>query len=171
MEQQPFVSSHSRGSAARHLAPHHPLLAGLEPYDNHGRSIPRHHRNPTCSYHNRYSAGGHLGNTFGGSGPDMAPSAPSMPDPTTTDSSQLQWTKIDFGAAMTGSRSAPVTSGNSPTQSLSMRSPLTDQMRLNARYEKIDSIATALFPIIFFLFNVCYWSYYLLLSDALSELW
>lgn len=145
------------------MAPHHPLLAGLEPYDNHGRRV--HQRNPTCSYHNRYSGG--MGNTFGGSGPDM-PSAPALPE---TDSSQLQWTKIDFGAAMTGSKSAPVTSGNSPTQSLSVRSPLTDQMRLNAKYEKIDSIATALFPIIFFLFNVCYWSYYLLLSDALSDLW
>ena len=44
--------------------------------------------------------------------------------------------------------------------------------RVNTRrYERIDRIAMKLFPIIFILFNVCYWSYYLLLHEAFQELW
>ena len=44
--------------------------------------------------------------------------------------------------------------------------------RVNTRrYERIDRIAMKLFPIIFILFNVCYWSYYLLLHDTFQELW
>ena len=39
------------------------------------------------------------------------------------------------------------------------------------RYERIDRIAMKLFPIIFILFNVCYWSYYLLLHETFQELW
>jgi uncharacterized membrane protein YgcG len=39
------------------------------------------------------------------------------------------------------------------------------------KYERIDRIAMWLFPIIFFLFNICYWSYYLLLNRLLPELW
>ena len=79
-------------------------------------------------------------------------------------------TNIDFDLAR-GGKSAPGTSGNSPTQSLSTRSHANDHLRLTAKYEKIDRIATWLFPIIFLLFNVIYWSYYLLLSDALQEIW
>ena len=79
-------------------------------------------------------------------------------------------TNIDFDLAR-GGKSAPGTSGNSPTQSLSARSHANDHLRLTAKYEKIDRIATWLFPIIFLLFNVIYWSYYLLLSDALQEIW
>jgi hypothetical protein len=174
--EQPFIA-HIRGvpttaaSAPRHLAPHHPLLSGLDSCD-----YPRSHRH----HHHRHSTLGASGlhqphhssprgfgpPTFGGSGPDI------MPTGGHEDSNQ--WTKIDLGPVgfgHGGSKSAPVTSGNSPTQSLSVRSPMTDQMRLSAKYEKIDRIATWLFPIIFFLFNVCYWSYYLLLSDALAEIW
>lgn len=102
---------------------------------------------------------------FGGSGPVDMGGHPQEND-------SMQWTKIDIGAVTGCTKSAPVTSGNSPTQSLSMRSsPMTDQMKLANKYEKIDAIATWLFPIIFFLFNVCYWSYYLLLSDAIQEFW
>ena len=44
--------------------------------------------------------------------------------------------------------------------------------RVNTRrYERIDRIAMKLFPIIFILFNVCYWSYYLLLHEAFENLW
>jgi len=43
--------------------------------------------------------------------------------------------------------------------------------RLLSRYERIDRIAMWLFPIFFFLFNICYWSYYLLLDDVLQDLW
>ena len=39
------------------------------------------------------------------------------------------------------------------------------------KYDRIDRIAMWLFPIIFFLFNLCYWSYYLLLNELLPELW
>jgi len=39
------------------------------------------------------------------------------------------------------------------------------------KYERIDRMAMWLFPIIFFLFNVFYWSYYLLLNRLLPELW
>ena len=92
-----------------------------------------------------------------------------MATPTTTEN-ESSWTKIDFthGAA---SRSAPVTSGNSPTQSLSMRSQANDHLRMTAKYEQIDRIARALFPFIFLLVNVCYWSYYLILTDALQDFW
>jgi hypothetical protein len=43
--------------------------------------------------------------------------------------------------------------------------------RLLSRYERIDRVAMWLFPIFFFLFNLCYWSYYLLLDDVLQDLW
>ena len=44
--------------------------------------------------------------------------------------------------------------------------------RVNTRrYERIDRIAMKLFPIVFILFNVCYWSYYLLLHETFQELW
>ena len=44
--------------------------------------------------------------------------------------------------------------------------------RVNTRrYERIDRIAMKLFPIIFILVNVCYWSYYLLLHETFQELW
>lgn len=111
-------------------------------------------------------------NKFGGSGPDMMSSSinPGILASGSGIENESQWTKIDFSL---GSKSAPVTSGNSPTQSAlsSMRSPANDHLRLTLKYERIDRIATWLFPIIFFLFNVCYWSYYLLLSDALQEIW
>ena len=44
--------------------------------------------------------------------------------------------------------------------------------RVNTKkYERIDRIAMKLFPIIFILFNVCYWSYYLLLHETFQDLW
>ena len=178
--EQPFLGG-VRGShipsapPARHLAPHHPLLSTLE----HNDHLLRHRAHAHATGHSRVT-GGHLPHqsyhhrhptplsTFGGSGPDMA--APS------TTENESSWTRIDFtmgaGAAVgAGSRSAPVTSGNSPTQSLSMRSQANDHLRLTAKYEQIDRIARALFPFIFLLVNVCYWSYYLILTDALQDFW
>jgi hypothetical protein len=43
--------------------------------------------------------------------------------------------------------------------------------RVSERYERVDGIATWLFPLFFFLFNMAYWSYYLLLNDIINELW
>ena len=44
--------------------------------------------------------------------------------------------------------------------------------RVNSqKYEAIDSTAMYLFPIIFFLVNVCYWSYYLLFFETFQMLW
>ena len=42
---------------------------------------------------------------------------------------------------------------------------------VRARYERIDRIALLSFPIIFFIFNICYWSYYLLFNDLIKDLW
>ena len=107
--------------------------------------------------------------TFGGSGPDIMSTPAEQRE--NEKASLFGTTNIDFTIGGS-SKSAPVTSGNSPTQSLSVgRSPANDHLRLTAKYEKIDRIATWLFPIIFLLFNVIYWSYYLLLSDALQEIW
>lgn len=39
------------------------------------------------------------------------------------------------------------------------------------KFERIDRIAMWLFPIFFFLFNVAYWSYYLLLNEVFKNLW
>ena len=109
-------------------------------------------------------------NTFGGgNGPDGIMSTASEQRENEKQSLFGTTNIADFSSL--GSKSAPVTSGNSPTQSLSVRSPANDHLRLTAKYEKIDRIATWLFPIIFLLFNVIYWSYYLLLSDALQEIW
>ena len=60
------------------------------------------------------------------------------------------------------------------TTSLSGKQSVAAELRsdrLLSRYERIDRIAMYLFPIFFFLFNVCYWSYYLLLDDVLQDLW
>ena len=44
--------------------------------------------------------------------------------------------------------------------------------RVNTRrYERIDRIAMKLFPLIFILVNILYWSYYLLLHETFQELW
>jgi hypothetical protein len=108
--------------------------------------------------------------TFSGSGQE-GPSIMTTPaEQRENEKQSLFGTNIDFDLAR-GGKSAPGTSGNSPTQSLSARSHANDHLRLTAKYEKIDRIATWLFPIIFLLFNVIYWSYYLLLSDALQEIW
>ena len=47
----------------------------------------------------------------------------------------------------------------------------TRNERLLSRYERIDKVAMWGFRVIFFLFNVCYWSYYLLLDDVMQDLW
>ena len=166
--EQPFLGGVRGGHAPRHVAPHHPLLSNLDHNDHllrhrshaaHAGIRPGGGHIPHQSYHHRHPT---PLSTFGGSGPDMA-------TPTTV-GNESSWTQIDFthGAA---SRSAPVTSGNSPTQSLSMRSQATEQLRMTAKYEQIDRIARALFPFIFLLVNVCYWSYYLILTDALQDFW
>ncbi len=63
-------------------------------------------------------------------------------------------------------------------QSLQQQSASQPGMRLQVsrgfdtdKYERIDRIAMWLFPIIFFIFNICYWSYYLVLNELLPELW
>ena len=187
------------------MAPHHPLLAGLEhgPNDNSsgyltgtgssltGTDYPRHrhlHHRSSAGHAHASGPGGHAPpshtassysqattssrmpqamplNTFGGSGSDIMTTPSEQRE---NERESLFGTRIDFNL---GSKSAPVTSGNSPTQSINVRSPANDHLRLTAKYEKIDRIATWLFPIIFLLFNVIYWSYYLLLSDALQEIW
>ncbi len=43
--------------------------------------------------------------------------------------------------------------------------------RCSQKYDRVDRIAMWLFPIFFFLFNIAYWSYYLLLNDIINELW
>ena len=49
---------------------------------------------------------------------------------------------------------------------------LTQFNRVNTRrYERIDRIAMKLFPLIFILVNILYWSYYLLLHETFQELW
>ena len=202
----PFLRHHP------HMAPHHPLLAGIE----HVPSAPSesssgYMTNTTSDYprhrhlHHRSSShhGGHLASnhnhatsatggrglsqamplhTFSGSGQEVnvaneGPHWQQSHNLMTTPAEQrenekqsLFGTNIDYDLAR-GGKSAPGTSGNSPTQSLSARSHANDHLRLTAKYEKIDRIATWLFPIIFLLFNVIYWSYYLLLSDALQEIW
>ena len=72
---------------------------------------------------------------------------------------EASWAKLELLASttsLTGKQQAAAESRND---------------RLLSRYERIDKIAMWLFPIIFFLFNVCYWSYYLLLDDVLQDLW
>ncbi len=165
------------------MAPHHPLLSNLEHNDHLLRHRAAHAVHNSAGHSARVTGVGHLPHqsyhhrhptplsTFGGSGPDMAHV------PTTTENVE-SWARIDFtmGAGSdrigpAGSRSAPVTTGNSPTQSLGMRSQANDHLRLQAKYEQIDRIARALFPFIFLLVNVCYWSYYLILTDALQDFW
>eukprot|EP00093_Oithona_nana_P012399 12399.XXX_323856_316976_1 [CDS] Oithona nana genome sequencing. len=186
--EQPFLgggrSTHVPSAPpARHMAPHHPLLSNLEHNDHLLRHRAAHAVHNSAGHSARVTGVGHLPHqsyhhrhptplsTFGGSGPDMAHV------PTTTENVE-SWARIDFtmGAGSdrigpAGSRSAPVTTGNSPTQSLGMRSQANDHLRLQAKYEQIDRIARALFPFIFLLVNVCYWSYYLILTDALQDFW
>ena len=181
------------------MAPHHPLLAGTEHVPTASSESSGYMTNTTSDYprhrhlHHRSSShhGGHLSSnhnhatsatpggrslsqamplhTFSGSGQEVnVMTTPA--EQRENEKQSLFGTNIDFELAR-GGKSAPGTSGNSPTQSLSARSHANDHLRLTAKYEKIDRIATWLFPIIFLLFNVIYWSYYLLLSDALQEIW
>ena len=39
------------------------------------------------------------------------------------------------------------------------------------RCDRVDRVSLVLFPLMFFLVNVMYWSYYLLLNDIIAELW
>jgi hypothetical protein len=110
-------------------------------------------------------------NTFGGSGPNIG--SPLVDD------NEASWARIDLthGAgrnqplhstgSLGGGAGSPTPSG---AQSMSVKNQ-TEHLKVAAKYERIDRIAMWLFPIIFFLFNVCYWSYFLLLADALSDLW
>ena len=137
-----------RGPFLRHMAPHHPLLAGLDhavPSEsssgymtNTSEYPPRHrhlhhrsssHAGPGLHAGSGGPSGHHVSsynqatsgrmpqamplNTFGGSGPDIM-STPS--EQRENEKQSLFGTNIDFSL---GSKSAPVTSGNSPTQSLS----------------------------------------------------
>lgn len=189
----PFLRHHP------HMAPHHPLLAGVEhvpsaPSEsssgyltNTTSDYPRHrhlhHR--SSSHHGGHFASNHNHATSATGGRSLSQAMPlhtfsgsgqegsimtTPAEQRENEKQSLFGTNIDFDLAR-GGKSAPGTSGNSPTQSLSARSHANDHLRLTAKYEKIDRIATWLFPIIFLLFNVIYWSYYLLLSDALQEIW
>jgi len=189
----PFLRHHP------HMAPHHPLIAGVEhvpsaPSEsssgyltNTTSDYPRHrhlhHR--SSSHHGGHFASNHNHATSATGGRSLSQAMPlhtfsgsgqegsimtTPAEQRENEKQSLFGTNIDFDLAR-GGKSAPGTSGNSPTQSLSARSHANDHLRLTAKYEKIDRIATWLFPIIFLLFNVIYWSYYLLLSDALQEIW
>ncbi|CAB4066050.1 unnamed protein product [Lepeophtheirus salmonis] len=48
---------------------------------------------------------------------------------------------------------------------------LAVRSKVRHRYEKIDRMALYLFPFFFFIFNFCYWSYYLLFYEIFQELW
>ena len=41
----------------------------------------------------------------------------------------------------------------------------------DCRCDRVDRVSLVLFPLMFFLVNVMYWSYYLLLNDIIAELW
>ncbi|QQP49488.1 Glycine receptor subunit alpha1like [Caligus rogercresseyi] len=43
--------------------------------------------------------------------------------------------------------------------------------KVRHRNDKIDRIAMYLFPFFFFIFNFCYWSYYLLFYEVFQDLW
>ena len=44
--------------------------------------------------------------------------------------------------------------------------------RVNSqKYETIDATAMYMFPTLFFLVNICYWSYYLLFFEHIQQLW
>ena len=52
--------------------------------------------------------------------------------------------------------------------------PTTKEMKKNIyefRCDRVDRVSLVLFPLMFFLVNVMYWSYYLLLNDIIAELW
>ncbi len=92
------------------------------------------------------------------------------------------WNKMDLGGSNTP-QSPPLSSlqqqpqGTSPLAQSKLASappPLAPEQRrfINQdKYERIDRMAMWLFPIIFFIFNICYWSYYLVLNEILPELW
>ena len=39
------------------------------------------------------------------------------------------------------------------------------------RCDRVDRVSLVLFPLMFFVVNVMYWSYYLLFNDIIAELW
>ena len=145
-------------------APHHPFM--------HECSYPRHRHAAHPPHRHGFSGGGHVTTPTSGRGhpqPLQLNTFGAMGDEPSN-----AWTKIDL-AAVAG-RGTPHPHETSPTPSainsgLAAQRRSFDSMRVAAKYEKIDRVALLLFPIIFFLFNVCYWSYFLFLVEVLQDFW
>ena len=157
-------------------APHHPLLHEC------GYGVPRHRHAATATHTHRHGifTGGVGGSSHGGGGGNRAPPLQlnTFSASGTGPTDEASWTKIDLASfASRAAGGGPTTSSppnhneTSPTPSQVNSRKSSDYLRCSAKYEKIDRIAMALFPVIFFLFNVCYWSYFLLLADALQDFW
>ncbi len=59
-----------------------------------------------------------------------------------------------------------------PSPPIQQQQQQPHQMHVNKKsIEKIDRCAMYLFPIFFFLFNILYWSYYLILIEHVQKLW
>ena len=182
------LTSSSGGGGGVHgpPAPHHPLLHEC------GYGVPRHRHAATTTHHTHrhgiFTGGGGNSSSHSGSGGNRGP-PPLQLNTFGASSDEASWTKIDLAsfASRAAAAEGRVNSGHpntmssppsnhhhnetSPTPSQVNSRKSSDYLRCSAKYEKIDRIAMALFPVIFFLFNVCYWSYFLLLADALQDFW
>ena len=145
-------------------APHHPFI--------HECNYPRHRHAHPPHRHGFFTTTGSGGGSHTPTRPHPAPLQLNTFSGGGASDDQQTWTKIDLAALAAASSREANTSHNetSPTPSVNVRKN-TDYLRVSAKTEKIDRIAMWLFPIIFFLFNVCYWSYFLLLVDVLEDLW
>ena len=180
-----LTSSSSGGGVHGPPAPHHPLLHEC------GYGVPRHRHAATTTHHTHrhgiFTGGGGNSSSHSGSGGNRGP-PPLQLNTFGASSDEASWTKIDLAsfASRAAAAEGRVNSGHpntssppsnhhhnetSPTPSQVNSRKSSDYLRCSAKYEKIDRIAMALFPVIFFLFNVCYWSYFLLLADALQDFW